>query len=133
MIDRDKLTVGGFPKVHKRLDLVDFARYMRDQGVDDEDAEAVAQMLEGSYLKVWLNHNQAFREKHLEWNALVESGEVEDAWALGREVQADLWGCEVEDVNAIYDLEPSLARWINDKAWSFVGEYRSGRKKVDGS
>ena len=159
MIDRDKLGVTGFPKVHKRLDLADFAQHMRDQGVDEADASAVEDALSGNYLSVWLNHNQEFRDAWLDWNAAVEAGnrlvvelkaaglqkEVDAALilslterlnkqnaitvALGREGEAALLGCETGDVEAIADLSNELYRWVTARAWEMVGEYRTGRKK----
>ncbi len=154
-----KIEIKGFPKVHKRLDLADFAQYMRDQGVDEEDAQAVEEVLGGSYLSVWVNHNQEFQDKWLEWNLAIDEGnrirrklkneglqkepdgdriaalttelnkQTEITLVLGKEVEALLWGCEPDDVTAIYEVEAALARWINDRAWDYVTEYRSGRKK----
>lgn len=123
-----KLTINGFPKVHRRLDLADFAQYMRDQGVDEEDAAAVEASLGDSHLNVWLNHNQEFHDRY---RALVEAlaEDTADALALSREVQADLWGCTVDEVETVYALSPELGRWITDRAWEYVGEYRRGRKK----
>ena len=159
MIDVEKLKVNGFPKIHKRLDLAGFADFMRSQGVDEADAVAVEQALEGNYLSIWLNHNQEFKDAWLEWNVAVEASErlmleiktaglqkevdgsliaslterlnkqAVDTVALGRGVEAQLFGCELDDVQAIADLSNELYRWVSARAWEFVGEYRSGRKK----
>jgi hypothetical protein len=154
-----KLMVNGFPKVTRRLDLSGFAQYMRDQGVDEESAVAVEDALSDSYLSVWLNHNQQFRDAWLDWNVAVEEGQAivkqlqneglqksPDAakiarlteqlnkqnaatLALGREVQALLWGCKPEEVGAVYELSTELGQWVDAMAWGYVAEYRGARKK----
>ena len=159
MIDRDKMKVLGFPKVHKRLQLSEYANHLRELGIDEADAADVERALEGGSVKVWLNHNQAFKDRWLDWNTLVETGQklqveiktaamqkevdrdliatlteqlnahTANTMALGREVEAMLLSCEPEDVQAIADHSPELYRWVTSTAWEFVKEYRSGRKK----
>jgi hypothetical protein len=161
MIDRDKMRATGFPRVTKRLNLSDFVDYMREQGVDEESAAAVEVALEGNYLNVWLNHDQAFRDDWLDYNVAVEEGEkikaelraegakkepdqakitmlvdqlndsAEVTLSLGRSIEAQLLSCEVEDINAIHDISPELYRWVCRRAWEMVTEYRAGRKKAD--
>jgi hypothetical protein len=123
-----KISINGFPKVHRRLDLAGFAQHMRDQGVDEADAAAVEEALGDSYLNVWLNHNQEFRDQHTELIDALASGD-KDAPRLGRELNAALWNCTVEEVDAVYELSPELGRWVTATAWSFVAEYRDVRKK----
>ena len=106
---------------------------------------------------VWLNHDQAFLDQWLNWNAMVEDGgkirdklqaaqDADEAAVLvkqlnahtdatlqaGREIEAALLGVNVDEVQALVDVSNELYKWVMREAWAMVREYRDGRKKASG-
>lgn len=141
----------GFPRVHRQLDLAEFAQYMREQDINEEDAAAVEEALAGNVLNVWLNTDSEFSALWLEYNEAIEAGNkaldamregptpetvaalnacTERAEKLAHECYATLWGCTVEEVEAVYELSTELYRWAGVRSWEMVNEYRDQRKKA---
>lgn len=146
MIDTKKLH--GFPRVEQRLPLAEFAQYLRENGVTEESAAAVEEVLAGDYVNVWLNHDDAFHDRWLSYNQAVEQGmelvkrlragedvtvelssHTEQTEQLALELNAALWSCSVEEARAIKVVSAELYKWLGTRAWELVREYGAQRKK----
>ena len=130
---------GEYPRITERLHLRDynaqFRKWLREQGQED------------AYLDIWLNWSREFEAKvqELRWKSAkivqMPIGDDEQREALlkaqealmpfSHEVNAEFWGCEPEDVQALYELDVELWSWIVDRANEMRSEYREKRKKAD--
>jgi len=118
-----------YPRVTKRLEL---GRYNGQ--------------LKGNYIEVWLNWSREFNDRMVEYRdrlgkiAQMPSG-TDEEWkaadgALDElapsmfALNAEFWGCEEDEVRAIYEIDAELWRWIAGQANKMREDYREKRKKA---
>lgn len=123
---------GEFPKLRRRLD---FAEFHLD--------------LEGSYLNVWLNISIEF---YARWDSnnmtlqevreqLEQAIDAEDEDALvdlreqmtaanqrGKEIWAELWDCDPDEVAQLMSAAPELFSWCCGRTVDIIEAYRLGRR-----
>lgn len=81
------LSIKPFPRITRRIDLAEFAAFMVDQGVNEDGAAAVAEMLEGNFANVWLNHSVEFGRRRSKFNEMVADSESTRAQLLSESVK----------------------------------------------
>lgn len=117
-----------YPEVRRRLDL---GGYHPD--------------LKGNFVEVWLNWSRDFNDRMAAYNERVsEIGQMPRETEAQRddvnaalddlapelfELTARYWGCEVEEVQQIYELDAELWRWVSTRANEMRTAYQDKRKK----